>query len=136
MNPKAVQVIATGAKKVFSNKYVLITLLVLIVLLIFRKRIKKVVRNRQEKKFDKKEARNVNQLAQQYRSASNPSGVSWMIDFDGTDEDLMMDLAIQSKGGYKLIADAYKQKFDESLTDRVRSELDTEDFQSWRYIID
>lgn len=136
MNPKAAQVIAAGAKKVLSNKYVLITLLVLIVLLILRKRIKKVVRNRQEKKFDKKEAKNVNQLAHQYRSASNPSGVSWMIDFDGTDEDLMMDLALQSKGGYKLIADAYKQKFDESLTDRVRSELDTEDFQKWRYIID
>lgn len=135
MNPKIAKGVAVGAKKVLSNKYVMIALVILVLLFFFRGRIRKMIRRRNEKKFDKNETQDVNQIAQQYRSASNPSGVSWMIDFDGTDEEAIDKLAYQSKNNFNAIANAYRQKFDETLTDRMRAELDTDDFQSWHNII-
>lgn len=135
MNPKLVQAAAVGTKKVFSNKYVLIALIVIIGFWFFKGRIKRMMKNYRAKQFDKNETINANQLAQQYRSASNPSGVSWMIDFDGTDEDLIEKLAFQTKGGFDVVADAYHQKFDETLTDRMRAELDTDEFKNWHNII-
>ncbi len=135
MNPKIAKGVAIGAKKVLSNKYVMIALVILVLLFFFRGRIRKMIRKRNEKKFDKNETQDVNQIAQQYRSASNPSGVSWMIDFDGTDEEAIDKLAYQSKNNFNAIASAYRQKFDETLTDRMRAELDTDDFQSWHNII-
>lgn len=135
MNPKIAKGVAIGAKKVLSNKYVMIALVILVLLFFFRGRIRKMIRRRNEKKFDKNETQDVNQIAQQYRSASNPSGVSWMIDFDGTDEEAIDKLAYQSKNNFNAIASAYRQKFDETLTDRMRAELDTDDFQSWHNII-
>lgn len=135
MNPKLVQAAAVGAKKVFSNKYVLIVLLAIVILLFFRGRIRKMIKRHKEKQFDKNETQDVNQIAQQYRAAANPSGVSWMIDFDGTDEDAIDKLAYQSKNNFSSIANAYRQKFDETLTDRMRAELSTDEFQSWHNII-
>jgi hypothetical protein len=135
MNPKLVKVATVGAKKVFTNKYVLMVLIILVLLFFFRGRIRKMIKRRREKQFDKNETQDVNQIAQQYRSASNPSGISWMIDFDGTDEEAIDKLAYQSKNNFPAIANAYRQKFDETLTDRMRAELSTEDFQSWHNII-
>jgi hypothetical protein len=97
--------------------------------------IQKAVRYFRERRFDKNETKDTNQLAQQYRSAANPSGLSWMIDFDGTDEKQIERLAYQSKGNFKPIADSYRQKFNETLSDRMRKELGADDFQSWHNII-
>lgn len=135
MNPKLISVASSGAKKALSNKYVVIAIVAFIVLFFLKGRVKKAIRNYKEKKFDKNETADVNQLAQQYRSASNPSGVSWMIDFDGTDEDAIEKLAFQTKNHFNAVASAYKQKFDETLTDRMRAELDTDEFQNWHNII-
>ena len=135
MNPKLISVATTGAKKVFSNKYIFIGMIVLIILFFLKGRIKKVIKNYNEKQFDKNETTDINQLAQQYRSASNPSGSSWMIDFDGTDEDAIEKLAFQTKNHFTDIASAYKQKFDETLTDRMRAELDSDEFKNWHNII-
>ena len=135
MNPKIAKGVAIGAKKALSNKYVMIALVILVLLFFFRGRIRKMIRRRNEKKFDKNETQDVNQIAQQYRSASNPSGVSWMIDFDGTDEEAIDKLAYQSKNNFSAIANAYRQKFDETLTDRMRAELDTDEFKNWHNII-
>lgn len=135
MNPKIIKAAGVGAKKLLSNKYMRIILLILVILFFFRGRIRKMIRQRKERQFDNNETQDVNQIAQQYRSASNPSGVSWMIDFDGTDEEAIDKLAYQSKNNFSAIANAYRQKFDETLTDRMRAELDTDDFQSWHNII-
>ena len=126
---------AKAAKKVWSIKPVRILIIVLIAWLFLRRPVKKFFKKIREKKFDKAEHKDVNQLAQSYRAASNPSGISWMIDFDGTDEDAIEILARQTKGSLEEVASAYRQKFDEALTDRLRKELDSDDFQKWRDIV-
>lgn len=128
-------VIASGAKKIISNKKVQTVLVILILALVFRRTIRKLIRKWRERKFDANEGKNVNQLAQQYRSASNPSGVSWMINFDGTDENEIEKLGYQTKEKLQDVANAYKLKFDESLSDRIRKELSPSDFQNWRNIV-
>ena len=98
--------------------------------------ITKLIRAYKEKQFDKNEAKDYNQLAQQYRAAANPSGSDWMIDWDGTDEEAIERLGYQTKGHLASVAAVYKQKFHETLTDRLRKELDTDEFQNWRNIVD
>ncbi len=127
--------ITQGTKKILSNKYVVIGIIVFITLFILRGGIRKIITRIREKKFNKNETKNVNQIAQQYRAASNPSGANWMINWDGTHEDQIEKLAYQTKGYLKPIADAYKLKFQETLTDRMRKELDAEDFQNWYNIV-
>lgn len=136
MNPVIVAKVAQGAKKVFTNKYVVIAIIVIISFWLLKGGIKKTIRYFKERSFDKNETKDVNQIAQQYRAASNPSGSDWMIDWDGTDEDQIEKLAFQTKGSFENVAKAYKQKFDETLTDRMRKELDADEFQNWRNIID
>lgn len=136
MNPLIVQKVASGAKKVFTNKYVIIAIIVIISLWILKGGITKLIRAYKEKQFDKNEAKDYNQLAQQYRAAANPSGSDWMIDWDGTDEDAIERLGYQTKGHLASVAAVYKQKFHETLTDRLRKELDTDEFQNWRNIVD
>lgn len=132
MNPKLITV---TAKKVLGNKYIMIGIITLIVLFFLKGKIKRLIQNYNESQFDKNETTDVNQLAQQYRSASNPSGSSWMIDFDGTDEDAIEKLAFQTKDHFTDVASAYKQKFNETLTDRMRAELGSDEFQNWHNII-
>ena len=134
MNP-VIMTAAAGAKKVFSNKYVIIAIIAIISLWLIKGGISKAVRYFKEKNFDKNEAKDVNQIAQQYRAASNPSGSDWMIDWDGTNEDAIELLAHQTKGHLESVARVYKQKFDETLTDRMRKELDADDFQNWHNIV-
>ena len=136
MNPIVIQQVAKGAKKVFTNKYVIIAIIVIISFWLLKGGVKKAVRFFKERNFDKNESKNVNQIAQQYRAAANPSGTSWMIDWDGSDEDQIEKLGYQTKGSFESVARAYKQKFDETLTDRMRKELGTDDFQNWRNIVD
>ncbi|NQY09821.1 MAG: hypothetical protein HRT71_09950 [Flavobacteriales bacterium] len=135
MNPLVIKTFLTGLKKVFSNKYVLLTIAALFVLFLTRNKIKKIFIKRNEDKFDKEETEDFNQIAQQYRSASNPSGIEFLIDADGTDEEAIERLAYQTKGNFQQIADGYNMKFDETLTDRMRKELDSDEFQQWYNII-
>tara|TARA_Y100000589_G_C27147351_1_gene627426 strand:+ start:766 stop:1176 length:411 start_codon:yes stop_codon:yes gene_type:complete len=135
MNPLVLKSAAKGAKKVLTNKYVLIIIAVLGSWFILRGGIKRMIRKWRERKFNKNESKDVNQIAQGYRSAANPSGVSWMIDFDGTDDEAIEKLAYQTKGSLDEVAQAYRQKFDEALTDRLRKELDVSEFQNWRNIV-
>lgn len=135
MNPVILTQVAAGAKKVFTNKYVVIAIIAIISIWLIKGGISKAIRYFKEKNFDKNEAKDINQIAQQYRAASNPSGSDWMIDWDGTNEDALKILAHQTKGHLESVARVYKQKFDESLTDRMRKELDTDDFQDWYNIV-
>ena len=136
MNPIVMQKVAVGAKKALSNKYVLIAIAVIVGYLFFRGKIKAFFKKRREAEFDKNEHKDANQIAQQYRSASNPSGVNWMIDMDGTKEEAIDRLAYQTKGIFPQVTEAYKLKFDETLTDRMRKELSSKELQNWRNIVE
>lgn len=133
MNPL---LIAQGAKTVIQkNPKTIRTLLFILVLLIVFGVIRRWNKARKQRKFDKNEAQDPNQLAQQYRAASNPSGASWMINWDGTHEKEIEILAHQTKGQVQRVADVYRLKFDESLSDRLRKELSPNDFANWRNIV-
>ena len=136
MNPLVIAQAAKTTTTFFSNRKVQIVLLILVLLFVFKKKIRQWLKKRRQDKFDQNEARDVNQLAQQYRSAANPSGIAWMINADGTDEDEIERLGYQSKGILQPIANAYKLKFEESLSDRLRKELSPKEFQQWRNIVD
>ncbi|WP_438712314.1 hypothetical protein ACSTS3_07990 [Aquimarina muelleri] len=136
MNPLVIAQATKSATSFFSNRKVQIVLLVIVLYFIFKKKIKQFLYKMRQRKFDKNEAQDVNQIAQQYRSAANPSGISWMINADGTDETEIERLGYQSKGKLQPIADAYRLKFEESLSDRLRKELSPTEFQNWRNIID
>jgi len=128
-------IIASEAKNILSNRKVQIALMVLLAYFLFKNKIKDAVLKYRQNKFDKNEGDTINQLVQQYRSAVNPSGVSWMTNFDGTKEQELEKLAYQTKGKLQLVANAYKLKFDESLTDRIRKELSVSAFQNWWNIV-
>lgn len=119
MNPLVIKTFLTGLKKVFSNKYVLLTIAALFVLFLTRNKIKKIFIKRNEDKFDKEETEDFNQIAQQYRSASNPSGIEFLIDADGTDEEAIERLAYQTKGNFQQIADGYDAILDHPSADKT-----------------
>jgi len=136
-NP-AIALAANGAlkatKAVLSNKFVQLGIVVFALIVIIKGGVKKWQANRREKRFNRNEGKDVNQLAQRYRAASNPSGFEAMIDFDGTDEEALKLLARDTKGRLPDVAAAYRLKFNEALTDRLRKELDADDFQNWHDI--
>ncbi|TSE09999.1 hypothetical protein [Aquimarina algiphila] len=136
MNPIVIAQAAQSAKSFFSNRKVQIALLIIVLYFIFKKKIKRLLHNMRQRRFDRNEAQDVNQIAQQYRSAANPSGISWMINIDGTDEEEIERLGYQTKRQLQPIADAYRLKFEESLSDRLRKELSPREFQNWRNIVD
>ncbi len=58
-----------------------------------------------------------------------------MINFDGTNTTAINNLAFQTKGRFQEVADAYRLKFEEPLTDGMGKELSTDDFQNWWNIV-
>ncbi len=123
-------------KKVLKNKYVMTAIISIVAFFFLKGTVKKLIRKYRESRFDKNETNDVNQIAQQYRAAANPSGISWLIETDGTDEAAVERLGYQTKDKMESVATAYKQKFDETLTDRMRKELNPDEFQDWKNIID
>ncbi len=135
MNPLILASIASGAKKVLTNRYVAIPILVIATVLLVRGGYRKWRKSNREKKFNRNETADPNQLAIHYRTASNPSGSGWLIDYDGTDDDAVERLAYQTKGVFDEVAKAYGLKYGETLSDRMASELDADELQSWRNIV-
>ncbi len=131
-----IPILTKTAKKVMTNKYVMTTIISIVAFFLLKGTVKKLIRKYRASRFDKNETQDVNQIAQQYRAAANPSSISWLIDADGTDEEAVERLGYQSKGNLESITSAYKQKFDETLTDRMRKELSPNEFQEWKNIID
>lgn len=128
-----------GASTLLKNRYVQFTIVgvvvILVVYLIVKKSFKGVQDFVNDRNFDKNETSDVSGLIQRYRSAMNPSGVSWMIAIDGTNEQAILDLAQETKGSFDDVAKAYKKKFDSNLTDDLRDELSSELFETWYEII-
>lgn len=77
---------------------------------------------------------NANALATLYRQAINPSGYAWMKDYDGTDEDLLFDLAAKTYS-YIPVYDAYKKQYSDDLTNDIRGELNNTDYQRFLTIL-
>ncbi len=136
MNPLLIAQATKTAGNILANKKVQLAILLIIAYVIFRKKINDLIYRWRQRKFNQNEGRDTNQIAQQYRSAANPSGVSWLINVDGTKEEEIERLGYQTKGQLQPIADAYRLKFEESLTDRLRKELSPKDFQNWKNIVD
>ncbi|MCB0396836.1 MAG: hypothetical protein KDD36_09295 [Flavobacteriales bacterium] len=135
MNPLILANIISAIKKFFSNKVVLTVIALVVLIFLFKKKIGKAIQSVRSKKFDKQEYKDVNLLAQQYREAVNPSGFDALINYDGTDEQAIETLARQTKGSLREISDAYRLKYNEGLSDRLRRELSSEDFQRWKDIV-
>ena len=135
MNPLIIKKMVQGLTAVFSNKYVIIGILTFVVFFTLKGGVKKFLKARREKQFNEDEIIDAHQIAQQYRGATNPSGNSWFIDIDGTDEVSIDRLAYQTKGHFEQISNQYKLGFDETLTERMRIELDPDEFQAWYNII-
>lgn len=68
------------------------------------------------------------------RNAMNPSGVSWLMSFDRTNEDKIFETA---KNIVKLddVMSAYKKLYDDDLLKDLQSELDTEEYQKFLTLI-
>lgn len=122
-------------KGLLGNKYVMLAIILVIILFFFKGKLKRVIQKIRENKFDKNETDDANLIAQQYRAAANPSGISWMIDIDGTSEEAVERLAYQTKGKLDKVTNAYRQKFGETLSDRMRKELSAKEYSNWQNII-
>lgn len=121
-------------------KIVIVLVIVVVAFILSRKVIKTIIDNARESKFDKNidkkvNGKNVNLIAQSYRSALNPSGTSWLDWSDGTDEDAIFKLALETKGVLKEVSEGYKAKFGTALVDDLRDELSSEDFAKWQSIV-
>lgn len=137
MNPLIISQILVALKKVFTNKIVLVVVFVLFLYLIFKKKVKDFVNKRSEKKFDEKATEDPNRVALGFRNAANPSGYSWMIDWDGTDEVSFERLArkMKDQGIINEVTKAYQDKYHESLLDRAAKELGGEELKTFDDII-
>lgn len=68
------------------------------------------------------------QKAVAFRNAFNPSGFSWLIDVDTTNTTAVLDLVsgIKSKTEWDAIVAAYNKGYNESIVNRINSELNQE----------
>jgi len=74
------------------------------------------------------------QQAMLLRNAMNPSGVSWMMSFDLTNNDAIFATAKNIKN-FDKIAIAYRKLYNSELTADLQSELDTEEYQKFLILI-
>ncbi|GAB3970840.1 hypothetical protein GCM10028806_19600 [Spirosoma terrae] len=74
------------------------------------------------------------QQAQALRDAMNRSGVSFLMDVDGTDVELIMQTG-QQITDYKAVSDSYRVLFGSELTTDLSNELSRTDLQTfWNYV--
>lgn len=121
-----------------TKRYILIGVIVLVALVIlffvFRA-IKKASDRKQNNNFD---APGTSGLATQYahrlRTALNPSGMSWMINTDGTNEKEIMAVADAMKANkvtMSQVATAYYTAYKDDLAKRLQGDLDSGEFNEF-----
>ena len=93
--------------------------------------VRTIINSSKRKKIDNNPDDPVSYLVQRYRGAMNPSGISWLIGTDGTDEQEIFDLALATQGRLTEVQRAYKSKFNSTLTDDLRKELSSSDYSKW-----
>jgi hypothetical protein len=74
------------------------------------------------------------QQALALRSAINPSGISWMKSFDGTNTAALLDTAKQIKN-LDAVSSAYRQLYNDDLLMDVQSELSSDDYQKFLTLV-
>lgn len=92
----------------------------------------------QSKKRDKKYGDNpAYQKAVEIRNAVNPSGISWMIDFDGTNKDSIIETisTLKDKAQWDTMVSIYFEAFNESLIDRLNSEFNAEELKLFNNVL-
>ncbi len=124
-----------GAKNLFKKRPFWVVVALILAFVFIRKMVKKISRNIKERQFDKEEDKDFNLFVQQYRAAMNPSGYEWMSEWDGTDVEAIKTLGYKSRGNLKEISALYRKKFGEALTDALRRELDSDEFDQWYNIV-
>lgn len=122
------------------SKTGIILIVLLVVLMLSRKVIQNAVANLKENNFDNnigktKKGKSINLIAESYRNAMNPSGISWLMWSDGTDEEAILNLAPDTAGVLNDVNKAYKNKYGTSLVDDLQGELSSSDFQKWQQIV-
>ncbi len=77
------------------------------------------------------------QKAVAFRNAFNPSGFSWLIDLDTTNTTGVMDLVsgIKTKSEWDAIVAAYNKSYNESIVNRINSELTQEQLTRFNEIL-
>lgn len=77
------------------------------------------------------------QKALQLRNAFNPSGISWMIDFDGTVESAVLETiaTLKDKAEWDTMVTIYQDAYGESLIDRTNKELGTDDLAKFNQLL-
>ncbi|KAA0992773.1 hypothetical protein [Dyadobacter aurulentus] len=77
---------------------------------------------------------NPNALATLYKQALNSSGYDWMFELDGTEEDLIYQLAAETTN-YKAVFDSYKSQYNRDLTADLQKELSATEYQRFLTIL-
>lgn len=99
---------------------------------VIRKIIAKARQGNTEKKLDDSpEVRQASVL----RNALNPSGISWMMSFDNTSTDVILDTAKNIKNLDEVMT-SYKKLYDSDLLEDLQKELSTEEYQKFTTIIE
>ncbi len=99
---------------------------------VIRKIIAKAKQGNTEKKLDDSpEVRQASVL----RNAMNPSGISWMMSFDNTSTDKVLETAKSIKNLDEVMS-SYKKLYDSDLLEDLQKELSTEEYQKFTTIIE
>jgi hypothetical protein len=119
-----------------SVRLISLIIITMLSIVLSRKYLQGVIEKYRENQADNnveksKNGKNINIIAQAYKNAVNPSGTSWLQWSDGTDEDAIFNLANDTKGSLNEINKAYKNKFQISLVDDLRTELSSNEFNKW-----
>jgi hypothetical protein len=96
---------------------------------------RKFVTNLRKKNVDLQADKNLEvQQAMLLRNAMNPSGISWMMWMDGTNNDMIYSTA-KKITDYDKVAIAYRKLYDSGLVADLQSELTTEEYQKFLTLI-
>ncbi|MBU6158720.1 MAG: hypothetical protein KGP35_06775 [Bacteroidetes bacterium] len=72
--------------------------------------------------------------AMTFRTAMNPSGISWLMSTDGTNEDLIFDTAKQVTN-LDEVSSSYKDLYQSNLLDDLQRELSSEDYSKFLTLV-
>lgn len=132
-----------AAKTAWKNKDpIAILITVIIAVLVFRwaskwipKKLKEMRRANTLNQDGKNNATNdsgktvdKNTIARSFRNAMNPSGLGWMFDIDGTNEEAIYQAARDSAGIFDQVASVYSDIYEgDNLLEDLSGELDGEE---------
>lgn len=121
----AIPAFIAGTKKVVkgNEKYIL----AIAVYFLLKRFAEVAATNEAKEKIQSPSGLNANALAQLYRQAMNPSGYGWMMELDGTNENLIFDLAAKTNN-FQSVSTSYRALYGTDLTSDLRKELSSDDY--------